>query len=566
MTTSFRSRPLPGTVAWAIRRAEWGVLGITEEDLDKPKIAIVNSSSGLAACFAHLDLVAAKVKEAIREAGGVPFEIRTAAPSDFVTSAGHRGGYILAGRDLIVNDVEVAVEGALLDGMVCLASCDKTVPGQLMAAARLNIPTIVVACGYQPSGKWRGEPIDIEELWLRAAQHAAGDPRYSEEELREMAAEAIKGPGVCPGMGTANSMHMVAEALGLALPGTTPVLALSPKMWEAARLAGRQIVALVEQGLRPRDILTPDAFANAVMVMLAVGGSLNTIKHLQAIAEEGEVAVDVYRLFETLGDQVPQLTAVRPNGPFFIEDFEQAGGALAVLRQLQPLLRLDAVTVSGQRWRELLPAVQVRDDEVIRPLDRPYARHPAIVLVRGSLAPECGVVKLPVDLAGRRLYFRGPAHVFESTDAGIAAVHRGEVRPGEVVVLRGLGPKGTPGMALASNFIFALEGAGLLEQVAVVTDGQESGLSNQGLVVKEVSPEAHGGGPIGLVRDGDWITVDVERRVVELEVSEEELQRRRLEEPAQFPSSERGWLAIYRQLARPLSQGAVLVPPRASEE
>ncbi|MBX5466766.1 MAG: dihydroxy-acid dehydratase [Firmicutes bacterium] len=559
MARRLRSRVEPGTVQWAVRRAEWGVLGLTEADLDKPKIAVVNSSSGLAACFAHLDVVAAKVKEAIREAGGVPFEIRTAAPSDFVTSAGHRGGYILSARDLIVNDIEVAVEGALLDGMVCLASCDKTVPGHLMAAGRLNVPTIVVACGYQPSGRFRGEAIDIEELWLRAAQRAAGGAQWTDEELAEMSRQAILGPGVCPGMGTANSMHIVAEALGLALPGTTPVLAMSPRMWDAVQRAGRRIVAMVEEDLRPRDLLTPDAFANAVMAMLAVGGSLNTIKHLQAIATEAEVDVDIYRLFEEYADQVPLLAAVRPNGEYFIEDFEAAGGALAVLKQLGPLVRQEARTVDGRRWSQILPEVTVADPEVIRPLDRPFAHHPAIVLVRGSLAPETGVVKLPVHLDNRPLSFRGPAHVFNATDEAIAAVHAGAIKPGEVVVLRGLGPKGTPGMGMASNLVFALEGAGLIDQVAVVTDGQESGLSNKGLVVKEVSPEAYDGGPLALVEDGDPIFIDVNQRVVNLEVPEEELARRRERMLAHWPSGERGWLAIYRKLAKPLGKGAVLV-------
>ncbi len=557
MRSRLRSDFEEGSVAWAIRRAEWGVLGLTDEDLHKPKIAIVNSSSGLAACFVHLDGIAARMKEAIRAAGGVPFEIRTAAPSDFITGAGRRGGYILSSRDLIVNDIEVAVEGALLDGMVCLASCDKTVPGQLMAAARLNLPTIVVACGYQPSGLYRGQHNDIEDVWLSAARRAAGGSDLTVEELREMSRNAILGPGVCPGMATANTMHVVCEALGMALPGTTPVLANSPRMWEAVGRAGRRIVELVWEDLKPRDILTPQAFANAAMAVLSASGSINSIKHLQAVAREAACDVDVYGLFERYADTIPLLTAIRPNGEHLIEDFERAGGASALMKQLQGFLHLEAMTVSGRTLGENLRSATVADEEIIRPVDRPLARRPSIVVVRGSLAPATGIVKLAV-ADDRALRFRGPAHVFESTDQAVQAVHQGEVRAGEVVVLRGLGPRGTPGMGTATSLVFAIEGAGLTGKVAVVTDGQQSGLSNVGLVVNEVSPEAADGGPLALVEDGDPIVIDVERRVVDLEVPEEELAARRARLRESPPSEERSWLAIYRRLVTPLQEGAVL--------
>jgi dihydroxyacid dehydratase/phosphogluconate dehydratase len=291
-----RSNFEPGSSRWATRRAQWRALGLTDEDMAKPKVAIVNSSSDLAICYSHLDEIAKRAKDAVRRAGGLAFEIRTAAPSDFITSAGHRGGYILSSRDLIVNDIEVAVEGALLDGMACLASCDKTAPGQLMAAGRLNIPTIVVACGYQPCGRYRGGHCDIEEVFLQASHLTTGGTTLAE--LTEMSENAIAGPGVCAGMGTANSMHIVCEALGMALPGSTPVLANSEKMWAAVEESARRIVEMVLADVRPRDVLTPEAFANAVMVVLAVSGSINTVKHLQAIAREAECDVDVYELFE----------------------------------------------------------------------------------------------------------------------------------------------------------------------------------------------------------------------------------------------------------------------------
>ncbi|MBX5436692.1 MAG: dihydroxy-acid dehydratase [Alicyclobacillaceae bacterium] len=557
MSTKLRSNFESKTgMFWATRRAHWRALGISDEDMEKPKIAVVNSSSELAVCFSHLDEIARKMKEAIRQAGGLPFEIRTAAPSDFITSRGHRGGYILPSRDLIVNDIEVAVEGAMLDGMVCLASCDKTVPGQLMAAARLNIPTIIVACGYQPSGRYKGEHMDIEDVWLNSARLQSG--QVTIEELTEMSECAIQGPGVCPGMGTANSMHIASEVLGMSLPGTTPVLANSPKMWDAVRAAGHRIVQLVQEDLKPRDILTPESFRNAVMVMLSICASINTVKHLQAIAREAECDVDVYRLYEEYADQVPLLAAVRPNGDYFIEDFEAAGGARAVMKQLESMLYTDVRTVSGKTVAENLADAVVADEQVIRPTSNPFSRRPSIVLIRGSLAPQTGIVKLGV-ADDRKLQFRGRAIVYETRDRAIEGVFKGEIQPGHVVVVRGLGPKGTPGMGTVSGLIFELDGAGLSDKVAVVTDGQLSGLVNRGIVVGEVCPEAADGGPLALVEDGDVISIDVERRVMDLEVDEDVLNERRARLRNLVDDRERGWLSIYQRLVRPLPQGGTLV-------
>ena len=555
-----RSNYEPGTSRWATRRAQWLALGLSDEDMLKPKIAIVNSSSQLASCFSHLDEIARQAKRAIEAAGGVAFEVRTAAPSDFITSAGHRGGYILSARDLITNDIEVAVEGAQLDGMLCLASCDKTAPGQLMAAARLNIPTIIVACGYQPSGRYRGEHCDIEDVFL-AAGHVAGG-RISVEELTEMSENAVLGPGVCAGLGTANTMHLACEALGMALPQTTPVRANSDRMWAALDLSARRIVAAVLASTRPRDVLTPAAFRNAVTAVLSVSGSINSVKHLQAVAAEAEADVDVYRLFETLADQVPLITAIRPNGEAPIEDFEDAGGTMAVLRQLEPLLDGTALTMTGQTLAENLAGYEVPGPEVIRPLDRPLGRRPSIVLIRGSLCPDGGIVKLAV-ADDRRLEFAGPAIVFESPLEALGGVRSGTVSAGDVVVLRGQGPTGSPGMGMASQLVFALDGAGLTGQVAVITDGQLSGLVNKGIVVGEVSPEAARGGPLALVRDGDLIRIDVPGRTADLDVPARELSVRAAAFHAQRAApgaGERGWLSIYARTVRPLPEGAVLLP------
>lgn len=562
MTRPLRSNFPRGSYLWSVRNAHWRALGIPEEDCEKPKIAVVNSSSELAACFSHLDGVAKVLKEAIRAAGAVPFEIRTAAPSDFITGAGARGAYMLGARDLVTNDIEVAVEGAQLDGMVCLTSCDKTVPGQLMAAARLDIPTLMVPCGYQASGEYQGHPVDIEEVFIGAMHAVTG--KLPVEELVGMSREAVRSPGVCSGLGTANSMHIVCEALGMALPGSAPVAALSPKMMDDVRAAGARIVQMVWDDLRPRAILTPAAFANAVRAVLAIGGSLNTVKHLQGVSAEGHCNVDVYRLFEELGPRTPVLAGVRPVGEHTIEQFEAAGGCRALLKQLEPLLDTSARTVTGATLADDLRDARVIRPDVIRPIDRPVAQLPAIELLRGNVAPESGLIKTGIaERKARR--FTGPAICFWTGDEAIAALKDGRIRPGHVLVMRGAGVCGGPAMGGgASRVVFAVDGAGLGDQVAILTDGHLSGLVCKGLVVAEVSPEAATGGPLGLLRDGDTITIDLDTRRVDADLPEHEWQARRAAWQAPAPAHDTGWLQQYRRNVQPVTQGAVLVrPPRA---
>jgi dihydroxy-acid dehydratase len=556
MKRKLRSNFERGSSLWAVRRAQWKALGISDEDMEKPKIAIVNSSSELAICFSHLDGVAEEMKKAIRAAGGLPFEVRTAAPADFITSAGGRGRYILPSRDLIANDIEVAVEGAQLDGMVLLASCDKTTPGQIMAAGRLNIPSIVAICGYQGSGEYKGHHVDIEDVFLTAGHVLAGKTPI--EELEAMADVAISTPGVCAGMGTANSMHIVTEALGMALPGSAPVRANSEKMFEMVRRTGERIVQMVWDDLKPRDILSPGSFANAVAAVLSVAGSINCTKHLQAIAEESDVDVDVYKLLEELADKVPVLTAVRPIGNVSTEEFEDAGGAQGIMKNLEPILRGEAMTVTGAGVAENLKGLMGPDGDAIRPFDRPYSSKPPIVLVRGSLCPDGGLVKLGL-VEGRVLQFTGTAHVFERPEHALDAVRDRGVHAGEVVVLRNLGVKGAPGMGMASRVVFALDGAGLGADVAVVTDGQLSGLVNKGLVIGEVTPETAEGGPLALVKDGDEIAIDIENRTCDLNVPPEELEKRRSQLGELLPKDDRGWLSIYQRTVRPLAKGATLL-------
>jgi dihydroxy-acid dehydratase len=341
----------------------------------------------------------------------------------------------------------------------------------------------------------------------------------------------------------------------MTLPGTTPVRANSPAMWDAVRRAGACIVELIAADLKPRDILTDDAFANAVTVMLAVSGSINTMKHLRAVAAEAGREVDIWRLFETLAPKVPLITAIRPNGEHRIEDLDAAGGTQAILHQLGGLLHPDAPTVDGRTIGEIAAAAPVDDPEVIRPADRPFASHPTILVLRGTLGG--GVVKLAVD-DRRPRRFSGPARVYPSRDAALAGLRAGEITAGEVVVLAGIGLRGGPGMGLTSAFIFGLDGAGLGDTCAVITDGQMSGLVNTGIVVGEVHPEAAVGGPLGLVRNGDTITIDLDRQVLDLEVPAEEVARRRAAFTPPGPSGETGWLGVYERTVGPLPGGATL--------
>ncbi|WP_431081766.1 dihydroxy-acid dehydratase [Pseudomonas thivervalensis] len=560
MPKKLRSNFPYGSYLWAVRAAQWRALGIDESELEKPKIAIVNSSSNLAICFSHLDGIADVLKQSIRDAGALPFEIRTAAPSDFITGAGAGGAYMLAARDLITNDIEVAVEGAQLDGMICLASCDKTVPGQLMAAARLNIPTLVVVCGYQPSGEYNGKHVDIEDVFISSMHVVTG--KLPVEELAGMARNAIKGPGVCSGMGTANSMHLVCEALGMALPGSTPIAANSPQMFDFVRQAGQRIVEMVEEDLKPLDILTPHAFANAVATILAAGGSVNTIKHMQAVAAEGGVEVDVYQLFRDLGNKVPVLVGVRPVGEHSIEQMEAAGGGRGLLKRLEPLLHGDVLTVTGKTLQQNLQGVTVSDDAVIRPLDNPFATQPAIVMLSGNIAPQAGIVKYGID-PNKMRRFEGPAICFERSADAIEALQYGRIQPGHVVVMRGAGVRGGPAMGGgASKVVFAIDGAGLGDHVAMLTDGHLSGLVCKGLVVAEVAPEAAVGGPLALVEDGDIITIDLDHNRLDAHVSETEMQARRARWQPLAPQFGSGWLDIYRHNVSSMERGAVLIKPR----
>ncbi|MEV0109238.1 dihydroxy-acid dehydratase [Nocardia sp. NPDC050799] len=547
-----RSNFEPGTTRWAVRRAQWSAMGISAEDQRKPKIAIVNTSSKLSVCFAHLDDVAKVVEDAVREAGGLPLEIRTTAPSDFVTSAGRKGRYLMPTRDLIVNDIEAAVEGAQLDGMVLLSSCDKTTPAHLMAAARLDLPSVIVVGGYQRGGTFSGCSVDIDSVYESVGAVASG--KLGVEELGELADRAIEGPGVCAGLATANTMHVLAEALGMAMPGSAPTRANSAPMLERAAAAGRRAVELVREGLTARKVLTRDAIENAVEVALALGGSVNCVRHLTAVAAEADLDLDVVALFEEKGRGAKQLAAIRPNGTHQVWDLDRVGGVRTVLRALAPRLHTHALTVSGSTVAEVVAEAPGPDGDVVHPLEKPVADEPGLLILRGSLAPDGAIVKV-AGVGSARRQFSGLAKVFAGEDEAIAALGQGGIEPGQVIVLRGMGPRGGPGTVFAASFVAALNGAGLGGQVAVVTDGELSGL-NHGLVVGQVMPEAADGGPLAGVQDGDSISIDLDARLIDADPV-----RDGKPITAGDPGAERGWLGQYAALVGPIQRGAVLRRP-----
>jgi dihydroxy-acid dehydratase len=543
---SYRSNFERGSTRWAVRVAQWTAMGIDEADFHKPKIAVVNTSSGLSVCFSHLDRISKMAQDAIRAAGGLPFEIHTAAPSDFITSAGRQGRYLMPTRDLIVNDIEVQIEGAELDGMLLLSSCDKTTPAHLMAAGRLDIPSLVLACGYQLGRQCGEHHVDIEEVYKAVGTVKAG--QLSLDGLESMCRSAINGPGVCAGLATANSMHCLAEALGMALPGNAPIRADGPRLHALAAQAGARIVDLVRDDLRPRQILTPAAFRNAVRTAVAMGCSVNVMRHLIAAAIEAECDVDVIAEFEGCADLVPMLTQVRPNGPDRIEDLDAAGGVRAVMQRMGDLVDGSALSVSGRTVGELLADPLAIDDRVIRTLQTPFAHEPGL--------PDGALVKLAAVPNGIRR-FVGLAKVFEDESVAIDGLRTGAVQPGQVIVLRMLGPLGGPGTVFAASFMAALVGAGLGAEVAVVTDGELSGL-NSGITIGQVMPEAAEGGPLAAVRDGDSIEIDLNARRIELMVPTAEIAARLKDFTPPVPKGRFGWLHLYGKLVQPLSRGAVL--------
>ncbi|MBH2005390.1 MAG: dihydroxy-acid dehydratase [Sphingobacteriia bacterium] len=553
MNSKLRSNFEEGSTRWAVRRAQWIAMGINEQDFDKPKIAVVNSSSGLSICYQHLDEFSKLAQDAIKAAGGLAFEVNTIAPSDFVTSAGKKARYLMPTRDLMVNDIEVMIEGAVLDGMILLSSCDKTTPAHLMAAARLNIPAIVVPCGYQLGGNCNGRSVDIEEVYKGIGTLLTG--KMSLDDMKNWTRCAIQGPGVCAGLATANSMHCMAEALGMALPKTTPVRAGSERLKEIVNAAGHQILELVEKNIRPRDILTEAAFQNAVRVAISIGCSVNTVRHLSAIAVEADLDLDMVKMFETESNHFPLITQIRPNGPDRIEDLDQAGGTHAVLHRLKEHLNTGVQTVQGVTLAAVLKEEVAINEAIIRTIENPFRKEPGLTIIRGNVAPSGAIVKLS-GIDGTNRIFKGPARVYEEEDLAMQELAKGNIVKGDIVVLRMMGPVGGPGTVFACSFMAALSGAGLADTVAVVTDGELSGL-NKGITIGQVMPEAACGGPLAIIEEGDMILIDLDQRRIDLLIPEASYQEKLSGWKMKDRVLENNWLKFYADNVMPIEKGAV---------
>ncbi|MEM4699976.1 MAG: dihydroxy-acid dehydratase [Candidatus Nezhaarchaeales archaeon] len=551
---SLRSREVKEGLERAPHRALLRALGLGADDLERPFIAVVNSYSEIVPGHLHLKEVAEAVKQGVRQAGGVPFEVNTIAICDGL-AMGHAGmRYSLPSREVIADSIELVVEAHRFDGAVFITNCDKVTPGMLMAAARLNLPSIFVTGGPMRSGTYRGRRVGLASVFEAVGMVRAG--AMSEGELAELEASACPGPGSCNGMFTANTMACLTEALGMALPGCATAHAGSAKKVEIARLSGARVVEMVREGLRARDVMTRGAFLNAIAVDLALGGSTNTALHLPAIALEAGVELSLDD-FDEVSRRVPQLCSMVPGGPHTMEDLEEAGGVRALMAELAPLLDLDVLTVTGRRLREVLAGARVRNYEVIRPLSSPASPTGGIVVLKGSLAPRGSILKTAA-LPREAWRFRGRARVFDGEEACVEALAKGEVEEGEALVIRYEGPKGGPGMREMLQATAMVAGMGMAGKVALITDGRFSG-ATRGLCVGHVSPEAAEGGPIALVEDGDPILIDVEGRRIEVEVDERELERRSASwRPPTRRLPSRSYLARYSRQVSSASEGAVL--------
>lgn len=529
----------------AIAKAHLGSCGAKYRDLGKPIIAVVNTWNEIVPGHCHLRELAEEVKRGIAAAGGHALEFNTVAICDGVAQ-GHRGmHYVLPSRELIADSVEAMIYGhGIFDGMVLLGSCDKIVPGLLMAAARINIPSVVVTGGPMVN--------EIKPWQSKEARQSFLQGKLSEEELFDVTLQYYPSAGVCPFLGTANTMCLVTEALGMSLSGSAAVPALSVERKTAAYRSGQAVIALLEQGIKPRDIMTPKAFHNAIALVSGIGGSLNSVLHLPAIAHECKIEV-TYEDFDRISRIAPLIVRVAPNSKeYTVADLYPAGGIPAILRELLPVLEAGAMTVDARVLGELVADAPKADGEVIRPFAEPFAAEGGIAVLAGNLAPEGAVVKssaVPAEL----WHFSGPARVFESEEDCTAALEEGAVQPGEVIVIRNEGPVGGPGMREMHRITELIV---KLDRVAVITDGRFSGAS-AGLSIGYLSPEAAAGGPVALVENGDQIVIDINKRSVHWEISEAELQKRRSKLQKRESTEPSGFLRLYAQSTSPAAHGAV---------
>jgi dihydroxy-acid dehydratase len=503
-------------------RAMLKAVGFTDQDLKRPLIGVANTWIEIGPCNYHLRELAASVKQGIRAAGGTPMEFNTVSISDGITMGTEGMRMSLVSREVIADSIELVARGNQFDGIVALVGCDKTIPGAIMALARLNIPGLVLYGGSIAPGNFHGHDVTIQDVYEAVGAHA--QKRMSDADLLAMENSACPGAGACGGQFTANTMAMVSEFLGLSPMGSASVPALDARKPEVAQAAGTKAMELLRDDLRPRQILTRDAFENAIASVAATGGSTNAVLHLLAIAYEAGVGLSLND-FDRISERVPLLADLKPGGRFVATDLYHAGGTGLVAKRLDEagLLHGSALTVSGKSiGDEAKAATEAAAQEVVRPLERPIKPTGGLVILKGNLAPEGCVVKV----AGHEhLHHRGPARVFDSEEAAFAAVQQAQIRVGDVLVIRYEGPRGGPGMREMLGVTAALVGAGLGDSVALLTDGRFSG-ATRGLMAGHVAPEAASGGPIAAVRDGDVIVLDVGRRELHVELSDDEIRER----------------------------------------
>ena len=556
MDLKHRSRGITDGRDRAGARAMFKAIGFTDADLSRPLIGVANTWIETMPCNFHLRRLAAKVKEGIREAGGTPMEFNTIAISDGETMGTEGMRASLVSRELIADSIELVCRGQMFDAMVCVVGCDKTIPAAAMALARMDLPGMVLYGGTIAPGSYRGKDVTIQDVFEAVGANAAG--KITDKELHDLEDVACPGAGACGGQYTANTMSTVMEMIGLSPMGFNSVPAMDPQKDQVAFACGKVVLNLLKNGINPRSILTRDAFENAIAAVASTGGSTNAVLHLLAIAREAEVELEIDD-FQTVSERTPLLADLKPSGRFVATDMHRAGGIRLLARRLMrgEYLHPKALTVTGLSIAaESDSAVETPGQEVIASLEKPLKKTGGLVILKGNLAPEGCVAKIS---GHERLEQRGPARVFESEEDAMTAVTSKKIKAGDVVVIRNEGPKGGPGMREMLSVTGAIVGEGLGESVALLTDGRFSGATH-GLMAGHVSPEAALGGPIAAVRDGDMVRFDVNRRLLEVEISDEVLRQRMKEWKPPQPRYPKGVFAKYAALVASASQGAITRP------